>query len=464
MKKALLGSLVVAVSLSYGFPFFNSNQKQNNTNSNTNTNSFTIPFWGSFNSDNTSEIKTDEESKKFYTKGLIQPIEITDNAISQLHITKEAFKNNIASYSSCKKFSINFGPGMFKKIISNNCFNVTDVASMPSMFKFIITPTISTKIAGEPFFLRMDRVWALGKQCWRAYDVNFTLVDLDDNNKTISSTQTTFPLMQFNIDKAYKNVAVKIQYKKLSTHAIPVSCSTCGTNGIQCIKLKEMKWEKTGGLSIMTNFMNNMQNFMKNGQWSNFWNNFNNYSLKPKGEKCYSINNYEVVTEYALDNFAIRPDKFQLSFDDNTVKVKENVKMDIKALNYNSNTPTPNYNESSINLSLSTDKEAKAMYSFYIKDGALKTYKLYFTKPSNNVNVTLKEKSGSEWAKVDTDDTKDSCRLINNASDTINVIDASKYWAGTGTNESKNDPTKNSVNSDIRQNVDKDLHFNKMSW
>jgi hypothetical protein len=275
-----------------------------------------MPFWGNLKSDTTSEIKIDEEAKKFYTKGLIQPIEITNDAISQLHMTEKAFKKHIKAYSNCKTFSIHFGPGMFKRIISNNCFNVTDVASMPSMFKFIITPTISTKIAGESFFLRMDRVWAPGKQCWRAYDVNFTLVDLDDNNKTISSTQTTFPLMKFNVDNAYKNVAVKIQYKRLSLN--PVTCDTahCGVDGQECRKVKKREWKE--GLNDIVN-------------WN--WENVSDYTLiENSTEQCYQLTP-EVVTEYSLDNFAIRPDTFNISFTKSPVKVRENVPMELNVTN-----------------------------------------------------------------------------------------------------------------------------------
>ena len=114
---------------------------------------------------------------------------------------------------------------------------------------------------------------------------------------------------------------------------------------------------------------------------------------------------------------------------------------------------------------LSLNPDVKMLYDFFIKNGKINSnYKLFFTKPANNVEIYMSEKIGQEWAIVDKDDTTDECRLIQGQSNKINIIDSSRNWAGFGTNKSQNDPNKNSINTDIRQNVNKDLHFHKMSW
>ena len=178
---------------------------------------------------------------------------------------------------------------------------------------------------------------------------------------------------------------------------------------------------------------------------------------------CYRKTS-EVVTEYSLDNFAIRPEKFNLNIKQSEVRAKENPKIELNATNADGVIST-NYSTSSANLTLiPTNNKTKLAYAFDIVNGEVRNYRLFFTKPADDVAISIKEKIGKEWAIVDADDTVDSCRLITGKSNEVDVIDGSKNWAGVGVDNSYNDPNTNNVNTDIRQNVNKDLHFQKISW
>jgi hypothetical protein len=400
-------------------------------------------------SDNTSSMLTlPDKLTTFYNNNFIQPIAIDNKAVAKLGISgitntfqlRQEIKKRekvLANNLDISCYDFDFADKIYTKVTNNNnCFNIVDLAVSSS--GFIIKPTIGTKIAGEPFILRMDRIWSYNKECWRAYDVNFTLVDLDDNNKTISSTQTTFPLMQFRVDKAYKNVAVKIQYKLLNKF------------GISCLRV------------VGDNYIQTYSKSWNTTDWS--WNNLSNYKInKSLVAYCYRKTS-EVVTEYSLDNFAIRPEKFNLNIKQSEVRAKENPKIELNATNADGVIST-NYSTSSANLTLiPTNNKTKLAYAFDIVNGKVRNYRLFFTKPADDVAISIKEKIGKEWAIVDADDTVDSCRLITGKSNEVDVIDGTKNWAGVGVDNSYNDPNTNNVNTDIRQNVNKDLHFHKMSW
>ena len=87
----------------------------------------------------------------------------------------------------------------------------------------------------------------------------------------------------------------------------------------------------------------------------------------------------------------------------------------------------------------------------------------YLSEISDTMQLIV-EKNGKEWAIVDADDTKDACRLVSGESNEINVTETSKSWIGFGTGAKSNDPSTKTIDTDIRQNVDKDIRFKRMNW
>jgi len=67
------------------------------------------------------------------------------------------------------------------------------------------------------------------------------------------------------------------------------------------------------------------------------------------------------------------------------------------------------------------------------------------------------------FCDIDKNDTSLKYRMLSGSLE-VNVKPKSKYWGGVGTNEVENKPTKNTINSDIKQNIFKDMKFNKISW
>ena len=119
---------------------------------------------------------------------------------------------------------------------------------------------------------------------------------------------------------------------------------------------------------------------------------------------------------YSSDNFAIRPYKFKIIPISNPIKSGKNFKLEIEALDYKSN-PTTNYNESiKINASSSPVIEYNdTNISKGCITGKLNISNINFINGVANldlnysevgeVNLSIKEVNGSEFAKVDEDDT-----------------------------------------------------------
>ena len=178
--------------------------------------------------------------------------------------------------------------------------------------------------------------------------------------------------------------------------------------------------------------------------------------------KCYTYYvSKKQKTEYSNDHFAIRPDKFDINFKKSVIRQGAVDFVNIKALDNQGNVTT-NYNNSSTNLDVKFNDGAytNAQYSFDIANGT-STGKVIFTQQNDSVTMNITD---PHFADIDEDDTTQKCRDITGDSNSVKVTDASKYWAGVGTGEAENNPTDNTVDSTVRQNVKKDLHFKKIMW
>ena len=188
----------------------------------------------------------------------------------------------------------------------------------------------------------------------------------------------------------------------------------------------------------------------------------------PEVSECYENEATPSVekSEYTVDNFAIRPDKFNIAFSKTNVSTNELIPFSISAVR-SDGIVTDNYSASSTDLKVSfSNPDTYPKYSFDIINGTDSKGSLYLTKAgTTDMNVT-----DENFAKVDEDDTTDEQRYIIGSSTTsssseVTATDSkSKYWAGVGTNEEQNDPTKNTIQTDVKQNVKKDLHFNNVNW
>ncbi|BCD62675.1 hypothetical protein NitYY0826_C1558 [Nitratiruptor sp. YY08-26] len=133
----------------------------------------------------------------------------------------------------------------------------------------------------------------------------------------------------------------------------------------------------------------------------------------------------------ARDNFAIRPDRFEISNIPSKVVAGEKFTITFKALDF-SNNPAKDYNESvningnSPNLEYNISKSNCKQGTLTIIDGnVFKNGETDITLKYNEVgkiNLTLKEVSGSEFAKVDENDTNDLDRFITPFKTAVTVV------------------------------------------
>jgi hypothetical protein len=125
---------------------------------------------------------------------------------------------------------------------------------------------------------------------------------------------------------------------------------------------------------------------------------------------------------YSSDNFAIRPDHFAVNVDTSKKYKAGNTISDIsiKAAD-ESNNSVDNYNELSDNLNLSAiDFNSNANipnvdYSFIFNNGNAVINHIKYPEVGY-IELNLSEKAGSEFAKIDKDDTPDTQRFITSGS------------------------------------------------
>ena len=200
------------------------------------------------------------------------------------------------------------------------------------------------------------------------------------------------------------------------------------------------------------------------------------FKLKIGGDnKCVQIENPcdSNTTTYISqsDSFAIKPAHFRVHLPSHiTQNIAVPVTLEVVDAKGNI---IENYNNSSANLDVTFSPNVKAQYAFDIVNGK-GSGTVKFLEPVNGVKM---EVSDPHFADVDKDDTSSDNRTVDtdsststnsdNSSSTTSDVSShnpSKYWAGVGTNEPENNPTKNTIDSDIRQNTKKDLHYKKMGW
>jgi len=268
---------------------------------------------------------------------------------------------------------------------------------------FYPIPIIHTKIVNKKFKLFLNtgnlaeyRLYDMNNDKnltpWKKF--NSLSVNLINNSKGIFYDE-------FKINKAVKNVKVQFRFcQNKDFPGIPVPLKNCENNSIN---IKDKINTNYGKISSNINISINKIN----GKIS-----VSNSSKNIKISENIVIQ-YEYNTSlFSSDNFAIRPDKFKFTDIPSKVKAGEEFNITIKALDYENN-PTKDYNEI---LSLSESPElvykiAKSgCYNGKLeivdggefKDGVAKV-KLKYNEVGE-LNLTIKEVKGGEFAKVDEDD------------------------------------------------------------
>jgi len=233
---------------------------------------------------------------------------------------------------------------------------------------------ISTKIVNKNFNLNISYIPGINKATTSKANVKYYLIDVNNQNNIISaenfininSNTFTTKKQSYTIDKAYQNV--KVEFKACAYYK-PAS----------------------------------------------------GYTLYPYGncsDDCSSSteeNNICFRYFQSTDAFAIRPNNFSIAIP-NVSRADNNITASIKALDYTNN-PTQKYNMSSDVI----DIEANEMnpicnienlnYRFNFENGIANIEYLKYPEVGD-INLTISEKNGYEFAKIDEDDTKDEDRLI----------------------------------------------------
>ena len=338
---------------------------------------------------------------------------------------------------------------------STNCFNATDISIM-STNSYEFNPfSISTKIAGKDFQLRITR--KISTECSNLQNLQFSLVDEDTNETLISSSLSFLPTSTFtkktlSVDSVHKDVIVKFTYDKdewsYSKEKVPCSSYISTT-------MSKMMGKVTKTLPALSSITESVLSTLKDG--AVYMDKFGScYKIHPKKDTY-------TYTEYSTDNFAIRPDRFDINLAKSNVKTGELVPLDIKVKNYNGDIIDFDKKSTDLVVDISPTTQI-GQYYFDIVDGITKREQLFFTKEENNVKLNISEKIGDEFAIIDNDDTINSCRIFDGQSNSVNVTGSSKYWAGAGIGNDEDDPMKNNVQVDVVQNTKKDLHFQKLNW
>jgi hypothetical protein len=167
----------------------------------------------------------------------------------------------------------------------------------------------------------------------------------------------------------------------------------------------------------------------------------------------------------ARDNFAIKP-KFNIP-PHQPIKKNHNIDLNITVVDGNGDVYT-GYSRISDDLNFEVEttigeRVYPLMYDFRIVDGVIDEKYIRYPE-ANKLKFTLSEiANGEEFAKVDIDDTPDEQRLIRGVSPEIEIYTTSShYYAGKGTGESENSPSKMTYTSEIKSKTDRVYH--KLGW
>jgi len=279
-------------------------------------------------------------------------------------------------------------------------------------------PSIITQIQNKKFYLYITNT------CENTGNLKITLINKntgkDINDYKINTIVSKQPVIEVNVKNSFKDLLVHFSYDRINVTG----------NGSCTWQLT--KWVCSGNTKT-------------------------------------TITSHE---ENSTDDFAVRPKQFNISAD-STAFVGKPIKVNLNATGEDGNIST-NYNADDMDLNTevidaitgTVNTNVDLSYFYNIKNGKIDRYRFFFTKPTkNDVKIQISEKLGKEWAIVDADDTDGTHRLISKGeSNSITVNETSKNWAGVGTGEKENSPTNKTIQSDIRDNVNRNLKFNKMSW
>jgi len=360
------------------------------------------------------------------------------------------------------------------------CFDAVDVSA---------SANIQTKNAGAEFSLKITHNPACGINF--THHVSVALID-NETGEIISTPKevTAEGEVDFKVKNAYKNVSVAFFNFK------PVECNfNHGFKWMHQFKdMFEYTKEHHSNLNDILNTpfvladdlechkvsvgttgfhdevvscpkdLSQIKQIAKNQITHGFSHSFM-YAI-PKHNQCYQVSNpcdldNQIIAK-SSDNFAIKPAKFIVTLPTH-INANSPTALTVEALNEDGEV-IENYNASSTDLKVIFNPTTKAQYGFDIREGK-GIGQVNFSETVENVQVLV---SDEHFADVDSDDTSSSDRIVStdsSHSSTATVDNSgSKYWAGAGTNEAENSPTTNTVSADIKQNVTKDFHFQKMVW
>ena len=227
-----------------------------------------------------------------------------------------------------------------------------------------------------------------------------------------------------------RNISTKIVNKKFSLTIISLDYNATGYqefNGTVCVQIVDHDHNDTN-VTGWTKLQLSDQN-------SSLWQNIVvdraikrakvKIAWKEEVNESCPLGNEDNQT-LSSDSFAIRPLRFTLQLP-SIAYAKDDFNFSAKAFD-NNNNPTKDYNET-YNDSFTIDaKETKlgclngtlAVTQFQFKDGQASGIDANYTE-IGDINITLKEINGSEFAQIDADDTNDSMRLIEPVSQILRV-------------------------------------------
>jgi hypothetical protein len=255
--------------------------------------------------------------------------------------------------------------------LGRNANPIKIIEGIVPFFKSKLDKSISTKIVNNTFILTITAL-KRGNKFGHRFIGEYRLYDVK-NNKPITNWRFLAPVpiqwAAFRVNKAYKDVRVQFRDCKRIINKMHGEANGWARNG-------------KGGMEI----------------------------------ECSDR------TYYSSDDFAIRPYKFEITDIPSKIKAGDEFNLTVKAVDINKN-PVKDYNESiSTDNSTSVGLEARSAKSNCrngditiieggeFKDGIAKVKISY--NEIGEVNFSVKENNGKEFAKVDEDDTPDNQRFI----------------------------------------------------
>ncbi len=286
----------------------------------------------------------------------------------------------------------------------------------------------------------------------RHYKIKISYCKIEDSN---NSNQQAGPFDAWDMNKNIndRNITTKIVGKMFTLF---IASLNKDNNALETVKGKFAKfalWDMNKEINI-TKFYdfqayNNpyiYNDFVVNNAYKNvrvifkFCAKKNNgrYEFYPYDKCTYECkdnndNSLCIRKQFSSDNFAIRPDKFVITNIPSKIKSGEDFNITIKAVAFNSNIPVNNYNETlkidnKVSPTLTyaetkkncvTGKLISIPKEINFKNG-IATLKLNYNEVGD-INLTIKEINGSEFAKIDNDDTNWNKRKIKEDTQIINI-------------------------------------------